>query len=303
MKNPRDPDALISAYLEDGITELPDRSYDVVRSTIDHTRQRFAFGPWKEEHMTRFATFAVAAAAVLVIALVGLRFLPSIAGVGASPSPSPSPSPSANAVKPIPDPDGFLLANRPYAAHPFKPDNGMTFTFIPPSGNWQSVLNDKTLAMLGMVWASTDGLGLGFLRVTSLNGDPCHWNGTTDDVAIGPSVDDLANALVSAGADYAAAAPVSVRVGGYDAKLVTVTLLGADRPAGTSTSDCDEGVYRIWNGDGFNIYAQGPSNRWDLYIVNVDGQRVVILASSLPTNSANEVTELPQIVDGISIDP
>jgi hypothetical protein len=57
MSVSRDPDRLISAYLEDGIDELPDRAYDAVRSEIDHTRQRVVLGPWREEQMRRYAIF------------------------------------------------------------------------------------------------------------------------------------------------------------------------------------------------------------------------------------------------------
>ena len=43
----RDPESLIQAYLEDGPTELADRSYDAVRTEIDHRRQRVVIGPWR----------------------------------------------------------------------------------------------------------------------------------------------------------------------------------------------------------------------------------------------------------------
>jgi len=35
MRSTRDPDLLIKAFLDEGIDELPDRSFDAVRTAID----------------------------------------------------------------------------------------------------------------------------------------------------------------------------------------------------------------------------------------------------------------------------
>ena len=45
MTVPRDPDARIRAFLDEGRTDLPDRAYDAVRAGIDRTRQRIVIGP------------------------------------------------------------------------------------------------------------------------------------------------------------------------------------------------------------------------------------------------------------------
>src|SRR5687768_13848121 len=107
MSNPRNPDRLIASFLEDGPAELPDRSYDAVRAEIDHKRQWVVIGPWREQQMSRFAMFAAAAAVIVLVALVGLRFLPSTSGdgVGGQPTASPTsrPSPSAS-TSPTPIP-------------------------------------------------------------------------------------------------------------------------------------------------------------------------------------------------------
>ena len=47
MTAPRDPDRLIRAFIDEGMTELPDRAYDAVRSHIDQTHQRVVIGPWR----------------------------------------------------------------------------------------------------------------------------------------------------------------------------------------------------------------------------------------------------------------
>ena len=114
MTRTPDPDRLILAYLEEGVTELPDRVYEVVRSDIDRTRQRAVIGPRRTPQMNSFAKWAIAAAAVLVVALVGYSLLPSRGEVAApSASASPSPSPSASASGPIP-----VLLPDPYRPAP-----------------------------------------------------------------------------------------------------------------------------------------------------------------------------------------
>jgi hypothetical protein len=46
MTTPRNTDQLIKAYLAEGPVELPDRSFEVVRDEIEHTRQRPRFLAW-----------------------------------------------------------------------------------------------------------------------------------------------------------------------------------------------------------------------------------------------------------------
>ena len=71
MTAPRDPDDLIQAFLDEGLTELPDRAFDAVRAEIHHTRQRVVIGPWREPKMSIFARVAIALVAVVAVGLVG----------------------------------------------------------------------------------------------------------------------------------------------------------------------------------------------------------------------------------------
>src|SRR5262245_58744425 len=105
MKSSRDPDVLIRAFIEEGIEELPDSSYDVVRASIERSRQRVGFGPWRTNLVTRFATYGIAAVAAVLIAVIGIRFLPTNGGIGVQPSPTPttdSSSPPSASVQPLP---------------------------------------------------------------------------------------------------------------------------------------------------------------------------------------------------------
>ncbi len=97
MNSMHDPDRLIRAFLDEGQTELPARTYDAVRDHIERTRQRVVIGPWREPDMSNIARIAVAAAAVLVVAVGASQIMPREGGSGGEPSPTPSISPSASA--------------------------------------------------------------------------------------------------------------------------------------------------------------------------------------------------------------
>ena len=94
MTNLRDPDALLSAYLADGMEVLPDRVVDSVLDEVHRTRQQNVFGPRRTRVMSR-TTFAAAA----VVAAVALGGAFVVIGVGPSPTPT-GPSPSLPGVVP-----------------------------------------------------------------------------------------------------------------------------------------------------------------------------------------------------------
>ncbi len=97
MTKPRDPDALLSAYLAVGMEVLPDRVVDSILDEVHRTRQQAVFGPRKTRLMTRTtlaAALVVAAVALGGALLVIQRGLPAIG------DPNPSASASASASQP-----------------------------------------------------------------------------------------------------------------------------------------------------------------------------------------------------------
>ncbi len=309
MTAQRDPDRLIAAFLDEGPEELRDSSYDSVRSQIETKRQWVVLGPWREQQMTNFAKVALAAAAVVLVAVVGIRFLPGmIAGPGTTPSPTPlvtsvptaSPVPTA---APITDPEGGRLTAGTYLGHPFEPPNdGIGFRFIVPSDAWESFHGD-TSGLTGIArYGDSNGLSMGFLQVASLNGDPCHWSGAADDVEIGPAVDDLVAALTSS-SEYGTSEPSDVNVGGYAGKQVVVTMPASAGGREPFAVGCDEQSFMVWNpdGEGFAIPGQGSEHRWTLWILDVAGERVVINLTDYADSQADLVQELQSIVESIEI--
>jgi len=110
MTTHRDPDALIAAYLADGMEVLPDRVADAVLDEIHRTRQRAVFGPWATRSVFKAALGA--AAVFAAVAVGGAFFLgnhgqpavvagPSqtpVASAGPSETARPSAAPSPSAV-------------------------------------------------------------------------------------------------------------------------------------------------------------------------------------------------------------
>ena len=312
MTSPREPDRLIRAFLDDGMDELPDRAYDEVRAEIEHTRQRFVFGPWRDQQMTRIAIFGIATAAIVLAVAVGIRFLPSSQGVGVGPPPSPSQAPSdaptaaptlsptvqpTSGATPIADPQGQLEPGT-YVAHPFDSILGMdarAFTFTVASDAWDAQSDPGQMIGISLHDEEIYGVALGFLKVHSLNSDACHWM-TDEDIEIGPTSENLRTGLESSD-QFDWRDPVMQAVPG-EATAIEVVM-----PADLDMTDCDDGEYRIWNAEGMDIYAQGPSNLWQLSLLDVDGERYVVMGSSMPDTPDSVLDEMWNIFRSVQVDP
>jgi hypothetical protein len=98
MSTDRETTRIVTSWLEEGVMTLPDRVLDRVLDQLPATPQRRSWwAAWRLSDMNTYAKFAIAAAAVVAVALVGYIFLPGRGGVG-GPSPTPSPSPALLAV-------------------------------------------------------------------------------------------------------------------------------------------------------------------------------------------------------------
>ena len=51
------------------------------------------------------------------------------------------------------------------------------------------------------------------------------------------------------------------------------------------------------------IYAQGPNALWRIWVLDVDGVRVVVRGDSFPGTSPQIQAQLQSIVDSIQIEP
>ena len=121
------------------------------------------------------------------------------------------------------------------------------------------------------------------------------------DVSFGPEVDDLVAALLEQTA-YEVSEPIDVTIGGHSGKRVDIVMptepfAGQDGQA----SGCDDEVFRLWTDGG--VYAQGPANRWQANILDVDGTRLVVVVQDFPGTLPEDRAELDAIVDSLVINP
>ena len=235
------------------------------------------------------AKFGLAAAVVVVAAMVGFNYLvaPNIGSQSlgdSSPTPSPSPTPT-------PQPLGDAPLNPgPVIATGFGASESVTFRFNVPDG-WVGFSGVGVLPVTGT--EAPDGMGIVFGEVNAgLFSDPCRWAAGEPEIPVGPTVDDLANAFVAQTA-YEASAPVEVSLGGYSGQRVDLQLP-------SDVESCDNGEFYPWVG---SIYAQGPDNRWSVWILDVEGDRIIALASYFPGTSAEDRAEQQAIIDSIRLAP
>jgi hypothetical protein len=298
----RDPDRLIEAYFDDGPTQLPDRSYDAVRSEIDHTRQRVVFGPWRNPRVSKVTRFAIAAAVIAVIAVVGINLLPGSGGIGGPPAPSPSPSPSPSrtpAPAQLPTTPGEALAAGTYYIESRGQTAVTRLTFSLPAG-W---VKPEADFLVGKDEGTPGEVMVGTWIVSHIFTDACQWDEASI-VDVGTTADQLMSALADQ-KSRTASAVTDTTVGGFPAKRIELTVSPT-----LDTATCTSGNLRYWPSTGRPVpdFSGGmccnPTGNIDaIYAVDVAGNRVVIVARHYPGSNSQNLTELQSIVDSIQLEP
>lgn len=162
------------------------------------------------------------------------------------------------------------------------------FTITVPEG-WAGI--GPAIWLAGAEAGPPGGASLGFPRGSWLHSDPCRKDMGLPDVPVGPTVDDFANALAD-NTNLEVTTPVDVTLAGYSGKYVD--LLVPPDISGCPTS------YFVWEP---GIYAQGPGQRWHLWILDVGGVRVVVQSTDYAGTASQDRAELQAIVDSIRIEP
>ena len=234
---------------------------------------------------------ALGAAAVLAVAVVAINLLPGTGsgtgGVPPSPSMSPTPEPT---MSPTPEPSASLVTHtiRPCCLED-QPGFSMTFAIMAPP-SWEPY-EDLGVWPVGQGNGPPDGAYVGLYPGGNLFSEPCLTDeDAAADVPVGPTVDDLVTALVDH-PSLDVTAPVDVTLAGYSGKHLDLTV-----------PDDISGCVRYMPTD-HHIYAQGPGQRWHMWILDVDGTRVVVETNDYAGTSAGRLAEEQAIVDLLEITP
>lgn len=164
-------------------------------------------------------------------------------------------------------------------------DDDLRLTFTVPEG-WTG-LEGWMLHPTAAGYLTPGGASLIPMRGGWLRSDPC-LTPTPPDIPVGPTVDDFVGALV----DHPlldVTTPVDVTLAGYSGKYLELQV----------PSDLAGCEYIVWEP---GIWTQGPGHQWHIWVLDVDGLRVVLRADSFPGTSPQVQAELLAIVDSAHID-
>ena len=210
----------------------------------------------------------LAAAAVVVAALLGYTYLlaPNV-GAPATDDPSPTPTPTPPELSSTTtEPGTYLLNTQGLPAGTYHLPEGTTLTMPAGWGGREGFRVSKNENPADPVAFTNVGFWIWDDDFDTVYLDACQWLDGAITPPVGPTVDDLANALASQ-AQHGDAVPVDVTLDGYSGKMIELTV-----PSDIDFADCDRGEFRSWHGR----YHQGPGQVDQLYILDVEGQRVVI---------------------------
>jgi hypothetical protein len=221
--------------------------------------------------------------------------LPSVATptpTTARAAPSTSASPRLAPAMPVGDLE-------PGATYALDLEGGQGLLLTVPAPGWFSI--DTWFLGKNETGAAVFSMTLLPYRVGNVYPDPCNWMRGPRKPSVGPTVDDLAAALVEQ-AGPAGIAPMNVTVGGYAGKKVELSI-----PDDLDYTTCDEGDFGRWqpvaDPEHYGPFTYGNGQHDTVYIIDVDGTRLVIDTNYLPGTPAASVAELEQLVASIRVVP
>lgn len=240
--------------------------------------------------MNSFAKLSVAAAVVVVAAIVGFNYLvaPNVGGPGLG-DPTPSPIPTASST-----PAPALTGQDPLPPGRYQVDRfglPMDVTIEVPEG-WSASSGWVAIGPKGN--DAPDGMAIRFYASNNLNlyNDPLLPSDGLLDPPVGPSVDELVAAMVGH-PDWDVTGTSPITLDGYAGQVVHVTL-----PEGTSDATP---FYLFVDGSG-QVYGWAAGQVFDVYIVDVAGERLVIDAFRYTETSATDLAAQQAVLDSIQID-
>jgi hypothetical protein len=281
--------AQLESYLEsyEGSTPLPDDVRDAIRAELPSIHQRPAWWPARRlPTMNNSMKLALATAAVAVAAFVGYSYLvaPNVGGPDITrPTPTPQPGASLEAGLPVLDEQEGPLEPGTYVVTDVEP---LRIGITVPAGWTKNVLD-------AAVWTESSTVHIWFGRVDNIYADPCAASEGLLDPPVGPTADDLADAVAALPGVNAVATEVSFS--GYPGTYLELT------PADPIDGWCG-GDAALWDlPDGEVMGGPDSFGQVRLWIVDVSGDRLVMIGQVRAAASSTETGGLQEIVESIQI--
>jgi hypothetical protein len=301
MSTDRDTTRIVRSWLRTDEHESAARVLDAVLDQLDTTPQRRAAW-WPARRFLVMSTplrWGATAVVAVVLALVGYTYFDGNGGVGdatstpsasasSSPSPTLTPAPTPVVSGELP-PSGEIMQGSYIVADPFPVEIGLEIG--PGWQMWGGGVHGDVVAMFEDSPDPPAGHGIIFVIVDNLYADPCRALGGTLDPALGPSVSDLATALASQ-TSTESSDPVAVLIDGYDGLFLDYR----------NTGDACGTVTR-WPTSGGGDRVALVGERDQVWILDVDGVRLVIDAFSFGGTAQADLDEMRSMIESLDLGP
>jgi hypothetical protein len=286
MTTDRETTRFVVEWLEEGEARLPDRVLDAVLDRVPVTPQRRRWSLARLFSSPILATGA-AAAALLVAALVGLSVLlgPNLGAPAPSPDASPSPTEAARL-------DFWAGTEVPAGIYRIDDPFPVPLTLRVPDGWTVYGVGETLAAICSNDCELPERIGLAVWVVTNVYTDACD-RAALADPPIGGSVDDLVTALTRL-PRHTATSPAPDAIDGIPARYLELV-------ADDGLGDCALRGFRAWSA-GAEFRESPPGDRDRLWVLEVDGVRLMIDIAHPDGASPDLLADLEALVDSIRFD-
>jgi hypothetical protein len=292
MTADREVTRIVRSWLGTDEHEHADRVLETVLSRLDTTPQRRLLWPSRRfAQMNNVTRVAIAAAAVLVLAVIGYNLLPRSGGVGGQPTPAPTATP---AETPTPTPTYPALNGQATLAGRYTVGELQSQVTVQVPAGWSTDTDWVVIGPKGN--AAPAGMAVRFYTVANAFKNPRSINDGVFDPPVGPTAADLASAIVGDPA-WAATQTADVTIDDRQAKHVQFTV-----PASSGLGS--DGRFLMFGiADQPDTWGFALGQVFDLYIVDVGAERVVIDAFHYPGTSATDLAAQQAVIASIQFNP
>jgi hypothetical protein len=286
-------DQVIDAWMDLGPTSAPDRVVEAARLETQSTSQTAGLRGWPPRrflHMSTTLRWGAAAVVIAALALAGITYFGGrnvgisnpTPTVSPSRAPSPSATPVVNGALPAADgiPEGSYIIG-----DPFPVEMGLRI------GSGWSMWGGPFDSQVGAIYeGSPDDHGIIFVIVNNVYADACDPGAGAMTPELGPTVDDLATALADQ-AGTESSDPVPVTIDGHDGLYLDYSYPGGE---------CAH-LTRWPTSAGDRLALTGERDQ--VWILDVDGTRLVVDAFSFPGTTDEDLAEMREMVEGLDLPP